>query len=66
MTVEEIRGNTSDQPLKHQQGSESQEYMYEDIILQPRQQTLELQCNMRHMQRLVCNIIVHKVLINPK
>ena len=42
MTVEEIRANTSDQPLRHQQGSESQEY--EDIILHPHQRTLELQC----------------------
>ena len=46
MTVEEIRGNASDQLLRHQRGSESQEY--EDIILQPRQGTLELRCNVAY------------------
>lgn len=46
MTVEEIRGNASDQPLRHQQGLESHEY--EEVILQPHQGILELQCNVAY------------------
>ena len=47
MTVEEIRGNTSDQPLRHQGGSEEiQEY--EEINLLPFQSTLEFQHNVAY------------------
>ena len=47
MTVEEIRGNTSDQPLRRQRGSvEIQEY--EETNLLPYQSTLELQRNVAY------------------
>ena len=45
-TIEEIRGNASDQALRHQGGLEIQEY--EEINLPPHQDPLELQGNVAY------------------